>query len=715
MSNAWSLIKEEGGIIKCIFDLPGEKVNKFSFAVMQEFAEILEELKTAKTTDTLIIMSAKEGIFIAGADINEISQIKDKEDAYEKSKLGQKIFNSLENLPCKTIAYIHGACMGGGMECALACDYRIISDDETSKCALPEVKLGILPAWGGTWRFSQLIGLSASLPYMLTGRNIPAKKAFKIGLCDAIVAHEYSQSELQRFCQQIHENSPHKAILKKRKKRTNLFMRSLERNSLGKDFILNQALKSTLKQSHGHYPSPEKIIELLKSYPGKSSSEAMELEAQAFSELMQGEVCQNILKIYLANEELKSHGKTCPTSIPKKSHMAVLGAGIMGGGLAWLISSKGHFVRMKDISQEALAGGYKAGFKIYSSLFKKRRIKKGAMSLGMQRITSSLDYKGFEKVDLVVEAVVENMDLKKTVLAEMESSLPQQSIIASNTSALSISTMAESLKYPERFAGFHFFNPVNRMPLVEVIPGKKTSPETISSLCHFAQSLGKTPIVVKDVPGFLVNRILLPYINESVRLVEEGADIKMVDKSLSDFGMPMGPLFLSDEVGLDVGYKVAKLLEKAYGERMKVCALLEEIHSYEGVLGKKSGIGFYHHNARKLKVNQKIEGAKNRKQDASTQFTSEDIINRTMLLLINEAALCIEEGVIAKATDLDLAMVMGIGFPPFRGGPLSYAQSIGISKVVEMLNTYHEKYGMRYKPSQYLISLSQDNKNFNQI
>ena len=705
--DAFKINQHDDGLVELIFDCPDEKVNKFSEAVMEQFETHLNAFKNDTSIKGLVLKSAKKDIFIAGADIEEIREIKDKEHAKHKIERGQSIFNLLDDLPFPTMSLIHGACMGGGMECALACDYRFATDDPKTKLALPEVQLGFIPGWGGTQRMPRLIGLQLSLDLISTGRPLVGRKAYKAGLVDALFTPEGREREFSLVWSKIKAGQ-----YKRRKRKTKWLDTLLEKTIPGRRLLFSIAKKKALSKTKGHYPAVTTILEVLENTHGVSLKEGLQVELDKFIDLATGPVSRNLVQLFFSNELIK---KTpgCPTlDLPRTQpkQAAVLGAGIMGGGIAWLFSSKHIPVRLKDLNNEALQKGYQAADGYYSQLVKRRRMKPSQKTIAMQHISSDLSYKGFDKMDIVIEAIVENMDIKKKALSELEDNVSSECIIASNTSALSVDEMASSLKQPERFLGIHFFNPVNRMPLVEIIPNEKTSNETIYKVCQWIKQMGKSTIVVKNCAGFLVNRILLTYMNEAARTLEDGAGIEQVDKLMLDFGMPMGPFTLADEVGLDVGIHVARTLESAYGERMKVAKPLALVHHDLKLLGKKDKQGFYTWQSKKAEVNTKVTHALSHHQQTTLDDTA--IVERCILIMVNEAALCLEEKVVSSPEEIDMAMIMGTGFPPFRGGLLKYADQYGISNCVNTLKDLSTKVGDRFQPAPLLLKMAEDKETF---
>lgn len=437
--------------------------------------------------------------------------------------------------------------------------------------------------------------------------------------------------------------------------------------------------------------------------------EGLEYEARAFAKLAITDISKNLIGLFYASEALKKESGVKRKVNPIPINMInVIGAGVMGSGIVFQFSKIDKLVRMKLRRYEQAAQALKGIQKVYDAILKRHRLTLSEVNMKMGHITYTTEFDGFNNCDLALEAIVEDTQAKQELYAQLEKIMDEKAIVASNTSSLSISMLSEKMRHPERFVGMHFFNPVPRMPLVEIIPGKKTSAKTIATVVSLAKEAGKTPIVVGDCAGFLVNRILLPYINEAVRMFEEGADFEKIDKLILDFGMPMGPFVLADEVGLDVGYKVAKVLEDAYGERMKVSSILDRVYQQMQLLGKKSGKGFYIHNGKKREVNAEVKALVFSKR----QFDEQEIIDRAILIMINEAAMCLQEGVVDNAQYLDMAMVMGTGFPPFRGGLLRYADSLGIQSIVITLEALAKNYGIRFEPAKLLIDMAKNKKTF---
>lgn len=712
LGNFFHCTKRDNGLAILVFDDKDEKFNKLSKNALIELDDFLEIVKTKNDIKCLLIISGKKDSFIAGADINEIKDISDPLDAMNKARQGQLILHKISLLPYPTVSAINGACLGGGLELALACDYRIVSDHKKTQLGLPEVQLGIIPGFGGTQRLPRLIGLAEALPMILTSKQVNGEKAYKIKLADLLVANEFFEEHSILFAEEIVKKGKHSKSLSRRKKP---FLHVVLDSFMFRGVMFKFSLKTILEKTGGHYPAPLAALRAVKEGCSLSMDEALKKEIQHFGTVASGKVCKNLIQLYFTNEALKKEFSEPENSNQDSSNtVGVLGAGVMGGGIAWLFSNKGYHVRIKDISWQAILLGYQSCKKIYDQLVKIKKIKRKDLSLYMSRLSGTLDYSGFAHAEIVVEAILENLEIKKKAFVELEDHVATTTILATNTSALGVNEMAKGLNHPERFVGVHFFNPVNRMPLVEVIAAEKTSEKVMIKTAGLVRKLGKTPIVVKDCPGFLVNRILTPYVNEAVYLLQEGADIKTVDKTMEKFGMPMGPFVLADNVGLDVGYKVAKILENSYGSRMATPAFLEEMHKMTGLLGKKTGKGFYLHPS--LKLNQllldNLKAWQTKNNIQPKQIDSKEIEMRLLCALINEASRCIDENVVKNAIYLDMAMIMGTGFPPFRGGVLRYADEIGLIKVFEILQRYAKENGQRYEPSEKLLQMVERKQTF---
>ena len=703
-------IQKNDWLIRVTFDYQDQAINKLSAELMKELFDVIKDIETAPQK-VVSFESAKKDIFIAGAAIEELQKIDSVEMAKEKAQQGLKIFKALELLPQTTVAIIDGACVGGGCELALACNFRLAIDNPKTKIGLPEVKLGIIPGWGGTQRLPRLVGLPEALAMILPGKLLPAAKAYRIKLVDKVISSIQLEQQIDQFLEDLRETRFQESLLSRREPKSiaQKTMAAAMDSHLARLYILKKAHQNVMKTTKGLYPAPLAVLEV---YRKKCNfEEGIQRELSAFSNLASTDVCKNLISLFFLNEQVKKEQRERypqPETLPTSG--AVLGAGVMGGGIAWLMSSKGLSVRIKDINWESIQLGYQQAADYFNQLKKRRRIKQAGIDTAINRIGASLDYTGFNHAQIAIEAVVEVMQVKKQVLKEAEAALPDDSLLCTNTSALSVTEMASVLARPSQFCGMHFFNPVNRMPLVEIIRGEQTSEETIAKAVAISKAWGKVPIVVNDCPGFLVNRILLPYLNEAAYLLQEGADIEKVDSAISTFGMPMGPFQLADEVGIDVGYKVAAILEAGFGERMAVAPILEHIHGALKLLGKKGGRGFYHYKNKEVEVNQLLYQASC--VASSKDFSDQYIIDRLMLVMVNEAAHCIDEGIVENAGQLDLAMIMGTGFPAWRGGLCCWADSIGCKEVVQRLDKLQQQVGIRYQVSPYLQKCADEQRSF---
>lgn len=706
-------IVPKGDIALLEWDLVGEKVNKLSTPVMTRLQEVVRELGKSNYK-AVVLVSRKPKIFIAGADIEEIKRINTKEEFTKVLDQAHAILNALEDLPLVTVAAINGACLGGGCELVLACDYRLCSDAPDTKIGLPEVKLGIIPGFGGCVRLPRTVGLPASLDIILAGKAVDGRKAEKIGLVDACVpASQLEARALKWAREKIDEGG------KKRRKmyRPAGAMMKFMHSFLGRGVVYGQARKGVNKETKGFYPAPLKALEVIsKTYGMADRERALKIEAEGFMEVATTAVSKNLIDLFYMMEAVKKQTGVEGKEVKplKVAHMAVLGAGTMGGGIAQVAADKGIHVRMKDINNDALALGFRHASEIFGKYLKRKRITKHDYDAKMAHISGTLDYSGFKQMDVVVEAIVEDMGIKKKVIAETVKNCRPDAIIATNTSSLSVTEMSEAHPNPENFVGMHFFNPVDKMPLVEVIRGPKTSDAATATIFELSKRMGKTPVVVKDGPGFLVNRLLMPYMIEAMFLLQDGMAVDVVDRHYTHkFGMPMGPFRLMDEVGLDVCIKVVKIFKKSLGERIEVPKLIEALSNSKR-LGKKNSRGFYLYDdkGQQLSVDQSVYGELGLSAPTNP-LTEKECLERGVFIMINEASLAlIEDHIVAHPQDVDLAMIMGMGFPPFRGGLLKYADSLGTKYVAQELEVYASKCGARLKPAQPLANLAKNNKTF---
>ena len=707
--SAFTLDIADDGLAVLTFDLPGEKVNKFSRPVLAELEELVAKLTSDRRVRSLLIESGKPDVFIAGADVKEFVTAK-PEEVEPGVRQVQALFERVARLGYPTVAAIDGACLGGGTELALACDYRLMSDSKKSQIGLPEVRLGIFPAWGGTTRLPLLVGLASGLDLILTGKTLDARRAQKIGLVDEAVPAPIFREYVRLFARgKIGMPKPRPG----RRRPPTLAERALESMPVGRRIVLARARKNVLEKTGGHYPAPLEAIEVIREGYGKPIDVGLDAEARHIARIFGGEVQKNLLFLFFATEQIKKEtGTSDPNARPRPvTRVGVLGAGVMGGGIAQLAADKGLPARMKDIDPKALAHGFAAAAAIWKEKVRKRRLPPREMSAKMALLSGGFDYSGFARCEVTIEAVVEKLAVKRAVLKEWEGIVPRDSIFASNTSTIPIGEIAADAAEPSRVAGMHFFNPVHRMPLVEVIRGPRTSEQTVATVFSLAKTLGKTPVVVKDSPGFLVNRVLAPYLSEAVRLLLEGCSIEDVDRAMTEFGMPVGPIALLDDVGLDVAAKAGEVLEKAFPDRMK--AGEDARLAAAGRLGRKSGKGFYdYEKGKRRKPSPEAYAALGVKPRDQAPLSRDAIQTRLVFPMINEAAFCLAEGVVATPVKIDLAMIFGTGFPPFRGGLLRYADSVGAARIVEQLEALAQRLGPRFRPAPLAVELARSGGRF---
>jgi 3-hydroxyacyl-CoA dehydrogenase/enoyl-CoA hydratase/3-hydroxybutyryl-CoA epimerase len=596
----------------------------------------------------------------------------------------------------------------------LSMDYRLCADSKDTRIGLPETQLGIIPGFGGCVRLPRTVGLVNSLDIILAGKSVDGRKAEKIGLVDACVPAQQLEERAMAFAREkIDAGAKKRRKTYEAKGAMNKFMDSF----IGRPIVFKKAKATVLKQSKGFYPAPLKALEVISRTYGMSNRErALEIEAQGFVEVATTPISKNLIDLFYMMEAVKKQNGVEGRDVKplKVEHMAVLGAGTMGGGIAQVAADKGIHVRMKDINNEALALGLRHASEIFTKYMKRKKITPYEYNAKMALISAGTDYAGFQQMDVVVEAIVEDMGIKKKVIAETAGKCRPDAIIATNTSSLSVTEMAEAHPHPENFVGMHFFNPVDKMPLVEVIRGPKTSDVATATIFELSKRMGKTPVVVKDGPGFLVNRLLMPYMIEAMFLMQDGMEVEKVDRWYTHkFGMPMGPFRLMDEVGLDVCIKVVKIFHKSLGDRIEVPALISKLLDSKR-LGKKSRRGFYLYDDKGTELSaDKSIYAELGLSSPSNPLTEQECLERGVFTMVNEAALAlIEDHIVSAAQDVDLAMIMGTGFPPFRGGLLKYADSLGSKYVAQQLEIYAAKCGPRLKPTQPLVNLAKTNRKF---
>ena len=700
----------ESGIVELKFDLKGESVNKFNRLTLNELRQAVDAIKADASVKGVIVTSGKD-VFIVGADITEfVDNFKLPDEELIAGNLeANKIFNDFEDLSVPTVVAINGIALGGGFEMCLAGDYRVMS--ETAKVGLPEVKLGIYPGFGGTVRLPRVIGNDNAIEWICGGKENKAADALKAGAVDAVVkADKLQEAAIDLVKRAISGELDYKA--KRQPKLEKLKLNAIEQMmsfETAKGFVAGQA--------GPNYPAPVEAIKTIQKAANFGRDKALEVEAAGFVKLAKTSVAESLIGLFLNDQELKKKAKGYDEVAKDVKLAAVLGAGIMGGGIAYQSASKGTPILMKDIREEGIQMGLNEASKLLGSRVAKGRMAPAKMAEALNAIRPTMSYGDFGNVDIVVEAVVENPKVKQIVLAEVEGVVKEDAILASNTSTISINLLAQALKRPENFVGMHFFNPVHMMPLVEVIRGEKSSELAVATTVAYAKKMGKTPVVVNDCPGFLVNRVLFPYFGGFAKLVSAGVDFVRIDKVMEKFGWPMGPAYLMDVVGIDTGHHGRDVMADGFPDRMKddrrsaVDALYEANR-----LGQKNGKGFYAYETDKRGKPKKVVDASVQEVLApivyeQREVTDEDIINWMMIPLCLETVRCLEDGIVETAAEADMGLIYGIGFPPFRGGALRYIDSIGVAEFVALADKYAEL-GALYTPTEKLREMAKNGQKF---
>lgn len=689
----------DDGIAELRFDLKNESVNKFSADVVKELGDAIVAIEKDKAVKGVIATSGKD-VFIVGADITQFGGVFEAGAEAIAHMLGDNNRNNnhLEQLSVPVVAAINGFALGGGLEFALACDYRVASS--RAKVGLPESKLGLLPGWGGTVRLPRIAGVDTAATWIATGKDNRADEALKVGVVDAVVEPELlKQAALYTVKQCMEGKLDYQA--RREQKRKPMPMNMTE------TMMAFETSKAFIKATAGpNYPAPVEAVKAMQKSSSLERDAALAVETEAFTKLAQSSEARALVSIFLNDQLLAKKARQWEKRADKKiARAAVLGAGIMGGGIAYQSALKGTPILMKDINQAGLDLGLAEARKLLVKRVNRGRMTPEKMGEVLNSIDPTLDYGGFDQVDIIVEAVVENPKVKHAVLAEVEDKVSEDTIVASNTSTISIDHLAEVLKRPENFCGMHFFNPVHAMPLVEVIRGRKTSDTAIARTVAYANAMGKKPVVVKDCPGFLVNRVLFPYFAGFSMLVRDGADFQQIDKVMEKWGWPMGPAYLLDVVGIDTAVHASNVMAEGFPDRMgKEFKDVVEVMYEADRLGQKNGKGFYDY--------EKDKRGKPKKVASDTayelikphvaerrEFSDEEIIARMMVPMATELARCVDEQIVESPAEADMALVYGVGFPPFRGGLFSWIDSIGAKKIVEMAET-HKDLGGLYEPTE---------------
>lgn len=670
-------------------DVPGEKINTLKAEFIAQISAVIAEARRDPEIAGLVLISAKPDNFIAGADISMIADCRSVLEAELLAKQGQDVMALIAALPFPVVAAIHGACLGAGLELALACDARICSLDEKTRLGLPEVRLGLLPGSGGTQRLPRLIGMQQALPLMLTGKSLRPRQACKLGLVDDAVPQSVL---LNTAIARVKQGKGNARLLPIRDR--------LLHGPVARQALFALAQRTARKKTQGNYPAAQRIIDVVRIGLEQGSRAGHEAEARAFGELVMTPESAALRSLFFASSLVKKQqdSEITPRSVQR---IGILGGGLMGGGIASVSAiNAGLMVRLKDINLPGINHALKTSWDLLSEKVQRRHITPAQRQQQMAHISGGTDYQGFSRMDVVIEAVFEDLSLKQQMVSEVEAHCPPDTIFASNTSSLPIADIAAQAQRPGNIIGLHYFSPVAKMPLVEVIPHATTDPQTRITAVALARKQGKTPIVVADKPGFYINRILAPYINEAMRCLLAGEPVDHIDRALVKFGFPVGPIQLLDEVGIDVGSKISPILQQAYGERFAAPDAFDVVLK-DGRKGRKNGRGFYLYGDGSLWQQRKkpdpslysLLGLKVAAQQSATQ-----IAERCVMMMLNEAARCYDEQVIAGPLDGDIGAVFGIGFPPFLGGPFRYMDKLGAENMVNTLHRLSQQYGDRFTP-----------------
>lgn len=699
--------EKSDGVIVITLDLPGEPVNKITRGLREEFDDLLPRVEADSDVMAAVLISGKPGSFIAGADIDEFVKLESREQAEQLVRAGQGLINRFEESTKPFVAAIDGACLGGGLETALACTYRIAASSPSTRLGLPEVQLGILPAAGGCQRLPRLIGARAALDMILAGKTVPAKRALRLGIVDELVHPAILRYVALHAARRLAEG------WRPKRKRGGLAGLLLDGNRLGRSIVFRAARRQVGKKTGGNYPAPLAAIDAIRVGLNRGRKRGLEREAQHFGQLAVSEVSRNLVKIFFATTALKKDLGTDDEGVEPNEvrNVGVVGAGFMGaaiGGVAALRSSVD--VRFREADWDRLSRGLGFAKGILKSRLERRRLTKYEYRNLVPLISGTTDWSGFGRTDLVIEAVFEDLGAKHEVFRQLEEVVGDRCVLASNTSTIPIAQIASATEHPERVIGMHFFSPVEKMPLLEIIVADETAPWATATAVNFGRQMGKTVIAVRDRPGFWVNRILGPYMNEAGRLLEEGVPIETIDRLMTEFGFPVGPITLLDEIGLDVAAKASRVMSEAFSDRITTLTGLQKMVDL-GRLGRKSGRGFYSYEKGKKKgVDQSVYEVLGVSPSART--SQGEVRDRLVYSMLNEAARAYEEGVVRSARDGDLGAIFGIGYPPFRGGPLTYIDSVGAAQAVAALKRLAVSFGERLAPAPLLERMAETGGRF---
>ncbi|MFN4257999.1 MAG: 3-hydroxyacyl-CoA dehydrogenase NAD-binding domain-containing protein [Gemmataceae bacterium] len=690
------------------FDQPGSRANTLNQAVLAEFEKLLNHLQSRDDVSGLILRSGKPGMFIAGADLRELgSAVRDEATSRQLVRRGLDLIAGIEQLPYPTVAAIEGPCVGGGLELVLGFDFRLASTHPKTEIGLPEVKIGLIPGWGGTQRLTRLIGPSQAAELICAGETVKADRARELGIVWDAVPSERLHEEAERLIHWAQDNAETLYHLRRRKQQPV----GLTEEQASFTFAVARAL--VLSKTKGQLPAPIAALDAIEQGCNRTLEEGLQVETEQFVPLVGSPISRNLIAVFFMNQRLQKDPGVADASIQPRDvqRVGVIGAGIMGAGIAGAHIQRGVPVVMVDSQQPALDKGIAAITKVLQGRVERKRMSLPELIAALGRLNTTLLLPPLADRDVVIEAIIENEEAKVGLYRQLQPLLRPDVILASNTSTISITRMAQAVAKPENFAGMHFFNPVDRMPLVEVIRGDKTSDETVATLVALAKRIGKTPIVVRDCPGFLVNRILFPYINESLVLLEEGANPREIDQAATNFGMPMGPITLNDVVGLDTALYAGRVVNTAFADRAKTTRILDELVA-AGRLGQKSGAGFYSYaKGSRGSDDPALEEFLKRCRTGQRTFTAEEITDRLFLPMLVEASRVLAEQIVREPADVDMGLILGIGFPAQRGGILRWADQLGLAEVLAKLSRY-ESLGPRFQPTEPMRQLAAARKGF---
>ncbi len=695
------------GIATVLVDVPGEPVNTLSPELGEELDRVLTGLGKDPSVKAVVFASGKKDGFVAGARIEMLQATKGAAEAEKLARDGQAGLDRLERFPKPVVAAIHGACLGGGLELAMACHYRICSDDPRTQLGQPEVQLGVMPGAGGTQRLPRLVGIATGLDLILTGKSVRPRKALAIGLVDEVapapVLLEAARTRAGELASGALERTRPPGLLRLGSRGLAGVQRlALEENALGREFLFRQARQALLEKTRGHYPALERALEAVKHGYDKGVPAGLEREAKLFGELAVSDVARRLMEIFFATTALKKDNGTPDPAVKARpvAAVGVLGGGLMGSGIAYVTVNAGIPVRLREKDDAGVGRAFGGVRQVLDERVRKKQIDRHERGDRMRLLTAGTGWEGLERVDVVVEAVFEDLALKQEMVKAFEAVNPR-GIFASNTSSIPIARIAEASRRPEGVLGMHYFSPVHKMPLLEVIVTEKTAHDATATAVALGKKQGKTVIVVRDGPGFYTSRILAPYMNEAAQLLVEGAAIEEIDRALVDFGFPVGPIVLLDEVGIDVAAKVAKVMHQAFGERMGAPEALAKVVE-AGRLGRKSQKGVYTYDGKRKRVDPSVydlvPGGRSRKA-----FDPAEIAERLVSQMVNEAVRCLGEGILRSARDGDVGAVFGLGFPPFLGGPFRWADAMGTRALLEKIQRLESIFGARFEPAPLLV------------